>query len=212
MTLLQASRVAAHHSCTSGTRTSGTRLPRTSASRALATVSSGKSTPRRADPNDACPPYDRLVENLARVRRALLAPHADRPLTLAEKILYAHLDADFVRQSTKTAVSTTTPLIQRGTTYLKLQPDRVAMQDASAQMALLQFMSCGRPSTAVPTSVHCDHLIEAFEGGDKDVARSVRTEDEIYAFLKDASTRYGMGFWKPGRYTGRGVVEHAKCC
>jgi aconitase A len=106
------------------------------------------------------------------------------------------LDADFVRA----LASNKGQQIVRGSTYLKLQPDRVAMQDASAQMALLQFMSCGRTSTAVPTSVHCDHLIEAYQGGDQDVARSVETEQEIYQFLKDAAERYGMGFWKPGRY------------
>lgn len=76
--------------------------------------------------------------------------------------------------------------------------DRVAMQDASAQMALLQFMLTGMKTTAVPSSIHCDHLIEAFEGGDKDVARSVQSEKEIYEFLQGCGEKYGIGFWKPG--------------
>ncbi|KAJ3053779.1 Aconitate hydratase mitochondrial [Rhizophlyctis rosea] len=132
--------------------------------------------------DNVTPPYERLLNNLKTVKREL----NDRPLTLAEKILYSHL-AD---------PASTKPV--RGETYLKLNPDRVAMQDASAQMALLQFMLCGRKTTAVPSSIHCDHLIEAFQGGDKDVERALVTNEEIFNFLQTAAAKYGIGFWKPG--------------
>ncbi|KAJ2838042.1 aconitate hydratase, partial [Coemansia sp. 'formosensis'] len=112
----------------------------------------------------------------------------NRPLTLAQKILYAHLHD--VTAMTRAPVP--------GETYLKLSPDRVAMQDASAQMAILQFMLSGMKQTAVPTSIHCDHLVEAYEGADKDVARSWQTSREIYEFLQAASQKYGIAFWKPG--------------
>jgi aconitate hydratase len=133
--------------------------------------------------NNVVPPYEKLISNLHRVRQHV-AP--DRPLTLAEKIIMAHIHGPISS-------------IPRGTSYIKLTPDRVAMQDASAQMALLQFMLCGRSSTAVPTSIHCDHLIEATqEGADKDVERSLSTEAEIYHFLKAAARKFGIAFWKPG--------------
>ena len=106
-------------------------------------------------------------------------------LTLAEKILYAHLDDP----STK---------ITRGETYLKVRPDRVAMQDATAQMAMLQFISSGIPKVAVPTTIHCDHLIEARDGGEKDLSRAKDTNTEVYKFLSSAAQKYGIGFWKPG--------------
>jgi len=125
--------------------------------------------------------YQRIEDNLAIVRQRL-----NRPLTLSEKILYGHLD-DPVNQD-----------ITRGVSYLKLRPDRVACQDATAQMALLQFMSAGMPTTAVPTTVHCDHLIEAQIGGAKDLARAINTNKEVYDFLATASAKYGIGFWKPG--------------
>ncbi|PRP76623.1 aconitate hydratase, partial [Planoprotostelium fungivorum] len=83
-------------------------------------------------------------------------------------------------------------------TYLKLRPDRVAMQDATAQMAVLQFMSSGLPKTRVPTTIHCDHLIEAYQGGPKDLAKAKTTNQEVYDFLASAGQKYGMGFWKPG--------------
>jgi aconitate hydratase len=101
----------------------------------------------------------------------------NRPLTLSEKILYGHLD-DPANQD-----------ITRGVSYLKLRPDRVACQDATAQMALLQFMSAGMPTTAVPTTVHCDHLIEAQVGGAKDLARAINTNKEVYDFLATASAK-----------------------
>lgn len=109
-----------------------------------------------------------------------------RPLTLAEKILYSHL-ADPANAE-----------IKRGVSYLKLNPDRVAMQDATAQMAVLQFISSGLPEVAVPTTIHCDHLIQAHEGGAKDLETAVNTNREVYDFLQSAGSKYGIGFWKPG--------------
>ncbi|KAJ1300605.1 hypothetical protein OPQ81_002259 [Rhizoctonia solani] len=125
--------------------------------------------------------YQRIEDALAIVRQRL-----NRPLTLSEKILYGHLD-DPANQD-----------ITRGVSYLKLRPDRVACQDATAQMALLQFMSAGMPTTAVPTTVHCDHLIEAQVGGAKDLARAIDINKEVYDFLATATAKYGIGFWKPG--------------
>lgn len=125
--------------------------------------------------------YQRIEDNLKVVRKRL-----NRPLALAEKIVYGHLD-DPAEQD-----------IKRGTSYLKLRPDRVACQDATAQMALLQFMSAGMPNVAVPTTVHCDHLIEAQIGGAKDLARAKDVNKEVYDFLATASAKYGIGFWKPG--------------
>ncbi|KAI9503640.1 aconitate hydratase [Coemansia spiralis] len=112
----------------------------------------------------------------------------NRPLTLAQKILYAHLHDVGSMSSAPVA----------GETYLKLSPDRVAMQDASAQMAILQFMLSGMKQTAVPTSIHCDHLVEAYEGADLDVERSWQKSREIYKFLQAASEKYGIAFWRPG--------------
>jgi aconitate hydratase len=109
-----------------------------------------------------------------------------RPLTLAEKILYAHLYAP-----------TATPF-ERGKSYVEFAPDRVAMQDATAQMALLQFMTCGRASVAVPSTVHCDHLIQAKTGAAEDLATAIDTNKEVYDFLASISDKYGIGFWKPG--------------
>jgi aconitate hydratase len=125
--------------------------------------------------------YQRIEDNLAIVRSRL-----KRPLTYAEKIVYGHLDDPHNQD------------ITRGTSYLKLRPDRVACQDATAQMAILQFMSAGLPTTAVPTTVHCDHLIEAQIGGAKDLARAIDINREVYDFLATATAKYGIGFWKPG--------------
>ncbi|KAF8201168.1 aconitate hydratase [Mycena galopus ATCC 62051] len=125
--------------------------------------------------------YQRIEDNLVIVRERLR-----RPLTLSEKILYGHLD-DAHGQD-----------IERGVSYLRLRPDRVACQDATAQMALLQFMSAGMPTAAVPTTVHCDHLIEAQIGGVKDLARAISINKEVYDFLATATAKYGLGFWKPG--------------
>ncbi|XP_043251465.1 aconitate hydratase, mitochondrial-like isoform X1 [Colletes gigas] len=126
-------------------------------------------------------PYDKLEENLKAVKRRL-----NRPLTLSEKVLYSHLD-DPSKQE-----------IARGTSYLRLRPDRVAMQDATAQMAMLQFISSGLPKVAVPSTIHCDHLIEAQVGGDKDLKRAKDINKEVYNFLKTAGAKYGVGFWNPG--------------
>ena len=110
-----------------------------------------------------------------------------RPLTLAEKILYAHLyDVADLKD------------YKRGEDYVNFRPDRVAMQDATAQMALLQFMNAGKDQVAVPSTVHCDHLIQAYKGAKADIATARLTNEEVYDFLRDVSSRYGIGFWKPG--------------
>ena len=109
-----------------------------------------------------------------------------KPLTLAEKILYAHLD-----KPTDTA-------FERGVNYVNFKPDRVAMQDATAQMALLQFMQAGKTQTAVPSTVHCDHLIQAKSGAVADLPVAKQTNKEVYDFLSSVSNKYGIGFWKPG--------------
>jgi aconitate hydratase len=109
------------------------------------------------------------------------------PLTLAEKILYAHLyDAESIEK------------YRRGTDYVNFRPDRVAMQDATAQMALLQFMNAGKKQSAVPATVHCDHLIQADKGAKTDMATASEANREVYDFLQSISNRYGIGFWKPG--------------
>ena len=108
------------------------------------------------------------------------------PLTLAEKILYAHL------------YEPATKAYQRGKDYVDFAPDRVAMQDATAQMALLQFMTCGRDKVAVPSTVHCDHLIQAKVGAEKDLAVAIDVNKEVYDFLSSISNKYGIGFWKAG--------------
>lgn len=109
-----------------------------------------------------------------------------KPLTLAEKILYSHYDGKLKK------------IPVRGETYVNLKPDRVAMQDATAQMALLQFMQAGRSETAVPSTVHCDHLIRAQAGADVDLETALGENHEVYEFLRSVSDKYGIGFWKPG--------------
>jgi aconitate hydratase len=111
----------------------------------------------------------------------------NKPLTLTEKILYSHLHSDSPLQN-----------YHRGKDYVFFAPDRVAMQDATAQMALLQFMTCGKPRTAVPTTVHCDHLILAENGARNDLNTANIENAEVYDFLKSISNKYGIGFWKPG--------------
>jgi aconitate hydratase len=125
--------------------------------------------------------YTKTAQRLAVVRRRL-----NRPLTLAEKILYGHLD-DPENQE-----------LERGKSFLLLRPDRVAMQDATAQMAILQFMLAGKDEAAVPSTVHCDHLIQAYKGKAEDMASANKTNEEVYNFLATASSRYNIGFWKPG--------------
>lgn len=126
--------------------------------------------------------YAKMSENLSIVRQRM----NNRPLTYAEKILYSHLDNPHEQE------------IERGVSYLKLRPDRVACQDATAQMAILQFMSAGMPSVATPSTVHCDHLIEAQIGGEKDLARAQDINKEVYDFLSTACAKYNIGFWRPG--------------
>ncbi|MGB3798496.1 MAG: aconitate hydratase [Lewinella sp.] len=126
--------------------------------------------------------YDDLPGKIAEAREKL-----GKPLTLTEKILYTHLHPDSPFKEHR-----------RGKDYVFFQPDRVAMQDATAQMALLQFMMAGRDKVAVPSTVHCDHLILAEEGADEDLARANDENKEVYNFLSTVSDKYGIGFWKPG--------------
>ena len=119
----------------------------------------------------------------ATAARALL----NKPLTLTEKILYGHLSD-----------SPATVPFNRGVDYVNFNPDRVAMQDATAQMALLQFMTAGRKTTAVPSTVHCDHLILARDGVKTDLPQANKQNEEVYNFLQTVSAKYGIGFWKPG--------------
>jgi len=126
--------------------------------------------------------YAAFPTRVAEARAAL-----GRPLTLAEKILYMHLHPDSPTQA-----------YSRGKDYVFFAPDRVAMQDATAQMALLQFMMCGRNTTAVPSTVHCDHLIQAELGAEKDLNTAKDVNSEVYDFLAAVSNKYGIGFWKPG--------------
>lgn len=126
--------------------------------------------------------YARYPERIAAARKAV-----GRPLTLTEKILYAHLSEGVASQA-----------YSRGVSYVDFQPDRVAMQDATAQMALLQFMQAGKSQVAVPSTVHCDHLIQAEIGADKDLNKAKDKNREVYDFLASVSNKYGIGFWKPG--------------
>ncbi|KAF7306693.1 PH domain-containing protein [Mycena indigotica] len=131
------------------------------------------------------PPYALLIQNLADARQ-----HIHHKLTLAEKILYSHL------YDPKKRVGDEGKL--RGQAYLQLRPERVAMQDASAQMALLQFMSAGLAQSVVPASIHCDHLIQAVDGAKSDLERSIVTNQEVFDFLESAARKYGIEFWRPG--------------
>ncbi|MBU0741553.1 aconitate hydratase [bacterium] len=126
------------------------------------------------------------VYEKSRARLAVVRARLGRPLTLAEKILFGHLDDPAGQE------------LARGEATLALRPDRVAMQDATAQMAILQFMQAGRDETAVPTTVHCDHLLLAHKGAAYDKAHALDANREVYDFLSSAADRYGMGFWKPG--------------
>jgi aconitate hydratase len=126
--------------------------------------------------------YARFPERITAARKAV-----GRPLTLTEKILYAHLTEGPATQAYK-----------RGASYVDFHPDRVAMQDATAQMALLQFMQAGRDKVAVPSTVHCDHLIQAEVGAEKDLNKAKDKNREVYDFLASVSNKYGIGFWKPG--------------
>ncbi len=126
--------------------------------------------------------YAALPGKIARIRKAV-----GKPLTLSEKILFSHLHSGQTLQS-----------FGRGKSYVDFAPDRVAMQDATAQMALLQFMSGGIPKVMVPSTVHCDHLILAKDGAAKDLKDSITASGEVFNFLESVSNKYGIGFWKPG--------------
>lgn len=126
--------------------------------------------------------YEMLPQRIDAARTAL-----GRPLTVSEKILYAHLYSDGPFAA-----------FRRGEDYVDFAPDRVAMQDATAQMALLQFMNAGKKRTAVPTTVHCDHLIQAFAGANADLETALAQNREVFDFLQSVSNKYGIGFWKPG--------------
>ncbi|MCU0413183.1 MAG: aconitate hydratase [Ignavibacteriaceae bacterium] len=125
--------------------------------------------------------YNNYREKLTDIRKVL-----NRPLTYTEKVLYTHLWNNPSKE------------FQRGKDYVDLAPDRVAMQDATAQMALLQFMSSGKKTTSVPSTVHCDHLIQAQVGAADDLLRANEENKEVYDFLESISRKYGIGFWKPG--------------
>src|SRR5688572_21926681 len=125
--------------------------------------------------------YESMPSKLDAARRRF-----GRPLTLAEKILVAHAD-DFAKQEWS-----------RGKAQLRLRVDRVSLQDATGQMALLQFMQAAKPQVAVPSTVHCDHLIRAQSGASDDMKRAITENNEVYNFLHSASKKYGIGFWKPG--------------
>ncbi len=126
--------------------------------------------------------YQKFPERIAAARKLL-----GRPMTLTEKILYAHLTPEAVSKK-----------YERGTDFAEFNPDRVAMQDATAQMALLQFTTAGKQKVAVPSSVHCDHLITAKNGAEKDLPTALEENKEVYAFLKSVASKYGIDFWKPG--------------
>ncbi len=126
--------------------------------------------------------YQQMADKIAAARAV-----TGTPLTLTEKILYAHLWEKNASQS-----------YTRGKDYVDFAPDRIACQDATAQMALLQFMQAGKTKVAVPTTVHCDHLIQAKVGADKDLQTALNTSNEVFNFLESVSDKYGIGFWKPG--------------
>ncbi|WP_437918348.1 aconitate hydratase [Sphingobacterium sp. LRF_L2] len=126
--------------------------------------------------------YSQYDERITAARKVV-----NKPLTLSEKILYAHLWDGNAAEA-----------YERGTSYVDFAPDRVAMQDATAQMALLQFMQAGRAKVAVPSTVHCDHLIQARDGAEQDLTRARNESSEVFNFLSSVSNKYGIGFWKPG--------------
>ena len=126
--------------------------------------------------------YSQMSERVEKARETV-----GKPLTLSEKILYSHLWENKPNQK-----------FTRGKDYVDFAPDRIACQDATAQMALLQFMQAGKDNVAVPTTVHCDHLIQAKQGAAKDLQKANETSNEVFDFLESVSSKYGIGFWKPG--------------
>ncbi|KAL2112022.1 hypothetical protein VUR80DRAFT_8797 [Thermomyces stellatus] len=143
-----------------------------------------------AGPSLPTPVYEKLYDRYTQVRRVL----GKQRLTLAEKILYSHLDN--VEETLLT--NTDNGKSVRGKANLRLKPDRVNMQDASAQMALLQFMSCNLAKPAIPASIHCDHLIVGSRGAEDDLSAGIETNKEVFDFLESAAKKYGMDFWPPG--------------
>ena len=125
--------------------------------------------------------YSKIVKKVDEAKKLI-----EKPLTLSEKILYSHLWNNQIAE------------FKRSVDYVDFKPDRIACQDATAQMALLQFMQAGKPRVAVPTTVHCDHLIQAKIGAKKDLQQANKVSSEVFDFLKDVSNKYGIGFWKPG--------------
>src|SRR5215470_8916632 len=132
-------------------------------------------------PEMAAKVYETMERNLAVVRRRL-----GRPLTLADKVLLGHLDDPQSQE------------LEAGKSYLFLRPDRVVLQDVLGQTAMLQFMLTRRERVAVPTTIHCDHLIQARVAAEPDLESSLQENTEVYDFLRSAAARYGVGFWKPG--------------
>ena len=126
--------------------------------------------------------YARVTERVDKARKL-----QQKPLTLTEKILYSHLWEGLPTQT-----------FERSKDYVDFAPDRIACQDATAQMALLQFMHAGKEKVAVPTTVHCDHLIQAKVGANQDLERAKQNSNEVFDFLQSISNKYGIGFWKPG--------------
>lgn len=135
---------------------------------------------------ETSPEMLKKVYETTRTKVEVVRKRLGRDLTLAEKIIYGHLDNPQEQE------------LERGKSFLLLRPDRVAMQDATAQMAILQFMLAGKSEAAVPSTVHCDHLIQAYQGKDKDMAASNMSNREVFDFLASASSKYNIGFWKPG--------------
>ncbi|KAI1868765.1 hypothetical protein JX265_006744 [Neoarthrinium moseri] len=170
--------------CRRGTAFSRFAASRSPRARTFATPSFDTSNPR-------IPPYLKLLKNYEQVKEVL---GRATPLTLAEKILYSHLDN--VEESLLTNTEGGRNI--RGNANLKLNPDRVNMQDASAQMALLQFMTCNLPTTAIPASIHCDHLIVGERGAKEDLEAGIKTNQEVFNFLESAGKKYGIDFWPPG--------------
>jgi aconitate hydratase len=130
-------------------------------------------------------PIEKLFQSMDKIHSEA-RKNLGRGLTVVEKILYSHMDSvDYSK-------------LERGVSNIFPRPDRVAMQDATAQMAILQFMSAQIPEVAVPSTVHCDHLIQAYMGAEEDLAAGINTNKEVYDFLRSAAMKYGMGFWGPG--------------
>ncbi|UZP36097.1 hypothetical protein NXS19_003913 [Fusarium pseudograminearum] len=159
--------------------------------RSTAALSSNKNSRRNFSSVKSLPPtYEKLYTKYTDVRRVL----GKQRLTLAEKILYSHLDnpEESLLSNTENGQSI------RGKANLRLNPDRVNMQDASAQMAILQFMSCNLAKPAIPASIHCDHLIVGSKGAKDDLSAGIETNKEVFDFLESAARKYGMDFWPPG--------------